>query len=203
MTAAPQKEPALDPPDVAAELARLFPDERVSVHDPETGAAVALTVREFRFLEGLKATADARPFIEDYAALVGDGPEPEVAGSLEIAALLGKHDALWLELTARACGRETRWLARLADALALRDAMWSANGAFFEAGRRPRARAADGDGEPVPLARVLDTLVRAGHGRGHRDIARRLTWRQIETFYAEAVRREAEALALRGLTGAG
>ena len=74
---------------------------------------------------------------------------------------------------------------------------------FFAAGRRPGARAPDNDGQPVPLARVLDSLARAGHGRGHRDIARRLTWRQIELFYGEAARHEAQALAVRGLFGAG
>ena len=41
-------------------------------------------------------------------------------------------------------------------------------------------------GEPVPLYRVLDTLVRAGHGRGHLDLGERLTWRQIVLFYRAA-----------------
>ena len=74
---------------------------------------------------------------------------------------------------------------------------------FFAALRRAREGATPRDGEPVPLARVFDALVRAGHGRGHRDVARRLTWRQMELFYAEAARREAEALAVKGLLGAG
>ena len=38
----------------------------------------------------------------------------------------------------------------------------------------------------MPLHRVLDTLVRAGHGRGHIDLSERLTWRQIVLFYRAA-----------------
>ncbi len=36
------------------ELAVLFPDRDVAVRDPDTGAEVSLTVREFRFREGLR-----------------------------------------------------------------------------------------------------------------------------------------------------
>ena len=56
--------------DAAAELEVLFPDRDVTVRDPDTGEAVALTVREFRFREGLEATALARPLIAALAALV-------------------------------------------------------------------------------------------------------------------------------------
>ena len=61
--------------------------------------------------------------------------------------------------------------------------------------RPPRRRCGSGDahGAPVPLARVLDTLVRAGHA----DLAGRLTWRQIELFREEAQRRRAEEFSLR------
>ena len=38
----------------------------------------------------------------------------------------------------------------------------------------------------MPLHRVLDTLVRAGHGHGHADLSERLTWRQIALFYRAA-----------------
>ena len=134
-TVAPKgaRERTLDPPDTAAELAALFSDERVRVADPDSGRAVALTVREFRFLEGLQAAALARPLIEDMAAETADGADPDAPPTLAFVDLLGKHAGLWLDLTARACGREAAWLARLGDAdgLALRDAMWSANGAFF------------------------------------------------------------------------
>ena len=140
MTAAASREPALDRPDTAAELAALFPDERVRVRDPDSGRPVALTVREFRFLEGLEAAALARPFIEDMAAQTPDETEPDAPPTLALVDLLGTHAGLWLDLTARACGREAAWLARLGDedGLTLRDAMWSANGAFF-CGATPRS----------------------------------------------------------------
>ena len=38
----------------------------------------------------------------------------------------------------------------------------------------------------MALSRVLDTLVRAGHGCGHLDLSERLTWRQIVLFYRAA-----------------
>ncbi len=65
---------------------------------------------------------------------------------------------------------------------------------FFYPPRRERGRDAGADGEPVPLARVLDTLVRAGHGGGYRELCETLTWRQIEMFWREAERRRAAGM---------
>ena len=120
------------------ELSVLFPDRDVTVRDPDTGAEVSLTVREFRFREGLEATALARPLLAALAALVPsaeDGTDVEGEGpdALAIEGVLANHVALWLELSARACGRDADWLARLGDAdgRALSEAMWGANGGFF------------------------------------------------------------------------
>ena len=122
----------------AHELAMLFPDRDVTVRVPDTGAEVSLSVREFRFREGLAATALARPLIAALAALVpesGDGESTHEGGpdALAIESALATHAALWLELIARACGRDADWLARLGDAdgRALSEAMWAANGGFF------------------------------------------------------------------------
>ena len=50
---------------------------------------------------------------------------------------------------------------------------------------------------------VLDALLRAGHGRGHADIARRLIWRQIERFWEAAEARHREEIeTLAALMGA-
>ena len=115
----------------------------------------------------------------------GEGPD-----ALAIEATLAAHAPLWLELVARACGRDADWLGRLSDAdgRALSEAMWAANGAFFlrRVVVQVAARAKAGEGGPVALCRVLDTLVRAGHGRGHLDLSERLTWRQIVLFYRAA-----------------
>ena len=120
----------------------LFPDREVRVQDPDSGEPVTLTLHEFRFREGLEATALARPLIAALAALVparedgagaaeaGEGAGPD---ALAVEAALAAHAALWLELAARACGRDAGWLARLGDAdgRALSEAMWAANGGFF------------------------------------------------------------------------
>ncbi len=117
----------------------LFPDREVTVRDPDTDQPVTLTLREFRFREGLEATALARPLIAALAALVPTGAGPAEAGegegpdALAVESALAAHAALWLELVARACGRDASWLARLGDAdgRALSEAMWAANGGFF------------------------------------------------------------------------
>ena len=57
----------------------------------------ALTVREFRFREGLEA--QARPLIEALAGPVSAERTPEV---LEISDALAAHADLWLSLVARA-----------------------------------------------------------------------------------------------------
>ncbi len=129
------------PGDAGGELGVLFPDAEVEVRDPDGGGAVALTVREFRFREGLEAQVAARPLVEALAAAAeGAGEDGPDAGAIEAA--MAAHAGLWLDLIARACGREAAWLARLGDnsALALSNAMWSANGSFFV--RRVAAAAA-------------------------------------------------------------
>ena len=117
------------------ELDVLFPDREVTVRDPDTGTPVALTLREFRFREGLEATALARPLVAALAALVpnGDGDGDGAPDAHMIEAALADQADLWLTLAARACDRDAAWLARLADAdgQALSEAMWAANGAFF------------------------------------------------------------------------
>ncbi len=125
--------PPPEAPDPVAELAVLFPDVDLSVRDPDTGEAVGLTVREFRFREGLEAQAAARPLLAALAALIPVDPEAAMPDALAIEGALGAHADLWLELIARATGREAAWLGRLGDgdARALGDAMWAANGAFF------------------------------------------------------------------------
>ena len=143
--------------DGGEELSVLFPDRDVTVRDPDTGAEVSLTVREFRFREGLEATALARPLLAALAGLVpgrGDDADTEEEGpdALAIEGALAAHADLWLELAARASGRDADWLARLSDAdgRALSEAMWVANGAFFL--RRVVAQvAARAKGEATPL----------------------------------------------------
>ncbi len=120
--------------EAADELGVLFPDQEVTVTDPETGHPVDVEVREFRFREGLEAQALARPLIESLADSFEDDGRIE---GVTVADVLARHADLWLELVARAvgggAGKNTEWLASLSDADgdALSDAMWSANGSFF------------------------------------------------------------------------
>ncbi len=180
----------------AAELGILFPDVEIEVRDPDTGAPVTLTVREFRFREGLEEAALARPLIAALAALVPEDAETALPDPAALDAALGAHADLWLDLVARACGREAAWLARLCDgdAHALTMAMWGGERGFFHAPRRGRRRGAGGDGAPVPLSRVLGDLAAAGHGRGHAGLCETLTWRQMELFWRRAGERRAEEL---------
>ena len=103
------------------------------------------------------------------------------------------HADIRIACIAQATSRDAEWIGRLSDedGQALSDAMWSANGRFFRAPPR-RDREAAPEGRPVPLADVLNALVRVGHGRGHRDVAERLTWRQIRRLWEVEARRRAE-----------
>ncbi|MYI73969.1 MAG: hypothetical protein F4057_01110 [Acidobacteria bacterium] len=139
--AAAAREPA-----AADELDVLFPAElEVTVRDPDDGAAVVLTLREFRLLDGLHAQAEARGLIAALGALGAD----EDMETEALAAVLAEHADEWLALLARATGRDAAWLARLADfdGHALSNALWDTNHPFFlsrmlEAVQRRRARSA-------------------------------------------------------------
>ena len=109
----------------------LLPDVDVEVADPDARERVTLTVREFRFLEGLEAQLEAAPLLADLAAVMdASGGAPAAA---DVQAAMGRHAALWIALAARACGREADWLARLSDSdgQAVSAAMWTANRDFF------------------------------------------------------------------------
>ena len=181
--------------DAVEELSVLFPDRDVTVRDPDTGAEVSLTVREFRFREGLEATALARPLLAALAALVPadrDGTDGEEEG-------VGRaHDRRRARRPCGALARTRRLRVRPGRGLAgppeRRGWACTLGGdvdgeprLFFAPRRGPGGDADEGaGGEPVALSRVLDTLVRAGHGCGHLDLCERLTWRQIVLFYRAA-----------------
>lgn len=119
-------------PSPEAELEVLFPDREVTVRDPDTGAELTLTVREFRFLEGLRAQVVARPLLEALAD-VADGPA--LADTDAVAEVLAAHAEVYIELIGLALESKSSpaWLARLgaADGDALSIAMWEVNAGFF------------------------------------------------------------------------
>ena len=117
------------------EIEVLFPDVEVEVRDPDAGVDVAVTVREFRFAESLRARPAARPLVEALAALAREARDAgqEAPGAAALEAIMGAHHEAWLELLARATGRDAEWLARLGDEDGARIswAMWETNGPFF------------------------------------------------------------------------
>ena len=116
-------------PTAAEDLAVLFPDADIPVRDPDSGESVTLTVREFRFLEGLRLTAIMRPFIEALGASASDVDVDEQV----IAEAMADHAETWLACIAAATGRDVEWLGRLSDqdGQDLSAAMWSTNKDFF------------------------------------------------------------------------
>ena len=148
--AAPEPAPE---PTAAEEMDVLFPDVDVVVRDPDTGEPVTLTVRELRFLEGLRLTAEVRPFIEAITDSVGESGHSSASGEGDIddatiAHALTEHAEAWLACCAQASDRDAAWLARLSDrdGNAISGAMWRTNRPFFsrrlvEAVRRRREKA--------------------------------------------------------------
>ena len=131
-----------------SELATLFPDRTVEVRDPDSGEPVRVTVRAFRYLDGLEAQADARVLIEAIADGIEQANDAEIGfDARDLMDLAARYPHVWIALVARAADREPDWLARLADAdgALLSDAMWGANERFFFTriafviGRRRRA----------------------------------------------------------------
>ena len=136
--AAPEPAPE---PTAAEEMVVLFPDVDVVVRDPDTGENVTLTVRELRFLEGLRLTAEVRPFIEAITDSVGESGHSSASGEGDIddaaiAHALTEHAESKLACCAQASDRDAAWLGRLSDrdGNAISGAMWRTNRLFFRVG---------------------------------------------------------------------
>jgi len=107
------------------ELEVLMPDREITIGD-ET-----IAVREFRFLEGLKAEGIAQPILRDIV-----GRTKERGESLElsdIAAIFATHSAAFLELLSMATGKPCEWLSGLSDedGQSLLMLFWTVNANFF------------------------------------------------------------------------
>ncbi len=107
------------------DMETLFPDQTVTIQGKK------ITVREFRYREGIDAAALAGPLLADLRALmadVGDEISPEALNTL-----IAKHRDIWVDLVARSCGCEVGWVAKLPDrdGMQLDIAFWGANCDFF------------------------------------------------------------------------
>ena len=195
-------EPAADR--LGAEAGIVLPDRDITLRDTQTGEPMDVTVREYRFREGLRAQALAGGLIADIAALSAD---PDRFSPSAVNAVLGKHAEAWIDLCALATdlGRDVIGALREPDALTLSLAVWEVNCGFFYQ-PHPRRDARPGCAENhVGLAGILDSLTDAGHGDTDR-IMSALTWRQMLIYYRAAERRrarQAAGQAAAALTGGG
>jgi hypothetical protein len=104
----------------------LFPDETLELSGEQ------VTVREYRYLEGLRASVVARPILAGLRELIeaceGREIDPEALDEL-----IGEHAEAWVGLIALATGRDPQWIKSLSDGdgLNLSLAFWRVNGPFF------------------------------------------------------------------------
>ena len=106
------------------DAAILFPDETVEIDGEQ------VTVREFRYLEGLRAAALARPLLAGLREIIetDDDIEPEA-----LDALIGEHTDIWVQLIAMSTGLSAERIGELSDrdGVTLSMAFWRVNGPFF------------------------------------------------------------------------
>jgi len=107
------------------ETAVLFPDRTLTL------SGEAVTVREFKYLEGLKIAALAAPLLSGLSALFQDEGQ-----AIDLAALDGVILAnldVWTQLLAQSCGKSPEWVSELSDVdgTALGWTFWEVNGPFL------------------------------------------------------------------------
>ena len=111
------------------EAAIILPDRDLKITDPD-GEPVAITVREYRFKDGLKAQAIGCDLI-DALSIMSEDAKAFTAPAIQ--GVLGGHADAWLELCAIATGKPLEWIERLSDTdgTAISLAVWDVNQTFF------------------------------------------------------------------------
>lgn len=109
------------------DLAILHPERHATI------AGVAVTMREYGHVEGMKLHALITPIVDAIASLALNG---ELADTDALRAVFGDHADAVVLLTAAACDQPAEWVAGLGDAAGheLQLLWWAVNGHFF--GRR-------------------------------------------------------------------
>ncbi|MDX1464125.1 MAG: DUF6631 family protein [Halomonas sp.] len=131
----------------------LFPDETLEI------AGETIEVREFRYLEGLRAIALARPLLKALAELLED----DELDALALDGLIAEHYTAWIALMAISTGKDEAWIEGLRDrdGQTLSMTFWRVNSSFFmrrlvfggALARAMRQMVAPTTGNPSPSAR--------------------------------------------------
>lgn len=109
-------------------------DDSLEVLNPDITVRVAgqdVTVREYRYFEGLRVAALAKPFLDAlYAAFSRTDGAPDAD---DIASLIAEHEGIVMQMVAVSSGLTEQQLRALgqADGDVLTFAWWRANSAFF------------------------------------------------------------------------
>lgn len=108
----------------ADDLSVLHPDVTLTIAERE------VTVREYRFEEGLRIRALMRPFTADLDRMFSEGGEVLTE---DVADLMGQHVDLVRQAIARSAGVEPEWVAALndVDGDLLANVWWGVCGPFF------------------------------------------------------------------------
>lgn len=111
--------------DPVEELNTMFPDRPLNVGGRE------IIVRAFRFAEGLRMTAVAKPIVQRLGELIGSDGD-RISGAAVIDVLVAEEDA-WLALIGQSTGQPVEWIRGLTDSdgLALAMTFWDVNQDFF------------------------------------------------------------------------
>lgn len=107
-----------------SDLEILYPDQPVKI------AGRNITVREYRFVEGLRLQPLYADFINDIFERVKGGEQPEMHHVIE---LLGRYESQLIELIAASADVSVEWIAELSDddGMHLMYVWWTVNVAFF------------------------------------------------------------------------
>lgn len=103
----------------------LYPEQTLSIEGER------ITVREFTFIEGLRAGHIASSLLADLAALFeSGGARPS---RMALAVIFARHEETFLYLLSMVTGKDTDWLRELSDGDEQRlfTAFWMVNQAFF------------------------------------------------------------------------
>lgn len=137
------------------DLAVLMPDRTLRVGDRE------VTVREYRFLEGLRVRALAEPIIASIAEMADHA---EALSVEQLDGAFGAHPEIITAMIARSCDQDAAWVESLPSDQGemLFNVWWAVNAGFFvrcvqQRVRLRRASAFAGRASSPPSSRTATT----------------------------------------------